>query len=109
MKSSFPAPSGEVFPTEPCPIPASLRQLMTHSASGKSFAAVVLLGWVCGLGMEEEEVEEEEASDLQAEAIQAAKSTDQTDPCDELQGILLPCSGRCTPREDGQICQHHLQ
>lgn len=90
------------------PIPASLPQLMACSASAKSFAAAVLLGRVRGLG-----TEEEEASHLQGEVIRAAKSTDQTDPRDELSGSFLPCSGPCTPwgshREDGQICQHHLQ
>lgn len=61
------------FSPEPSPIPASLQQLMTCSASAESFAAAVLLGWVHGLG-----TEEEEASHLQGEAIRAAKSTDQT-------------------------------
>lgn len=84
-------PQVRFSPQSPAPIPASLPQLMTCSASAKSFAAAVLLGWVCGLGTEEEE--EEEASQLQGEVIRAAKSTDQTDPCDELQGSLLPCSG----------------
>lgn len=71
---------------------------MTCSASAKSFAAAVLLGWVRGLGMQEEE----ETSHLQGEAMRAAKSTDQTDPCEELQGSLLPCSGPAPHREDGQ-------
>lgn len=81
-------PQVRFSPQSPAPIPASLRQLMTHSASAKSFAAAVLLGRVSGLG-----TEEEEASQLQGEVIRAARSTDQTDPCDELQGSLLPCSG----------------
>lgn len=83
----FLLPQVRFSPQSPAPIPASLPQLMTCSASAKSFAAAVLLGWVCGLGTEEEE---EEASQLQGEVIRAAKSTDQTDPCDGCKAASCP-------------------